>query len=103
MSLLRGKRSKSEAQISRVFPTEIQRAQPSFDQEIIYYITTFDNTAELHPIFYGCFDWHSSVHGHWLLARAAQIFPNTELAQNITAGQSPLSLCAERPSMVKFS
>ena len=22
---------------------------------------------ELHPVFYGCFDWHSSVHGHWLL------------------------------------
>jgi hypothetical protein len=25
---------------------------------------------ELHPAFYGCFDWHSSVHGHWLLAHA---------------------------------
>jgi hypothetical protein len=24
---------------------------------------------ELHPAFYGCYDWHSSVHGHWLLAR----------------------------------
>ncbi len=24
---------------------------------------------ELHPAFYGCFDWHSSVHGHWLLVR----------------------------------
>ena len=23
----------------------------------------------LHPAFYGCFDWHSSVHGHWMLAR----------------------------------
>ncbi|MEV9422700.1 DUF2891 family protein [Klebsiella quasipneumoniae] len=23
---------------------------------------------ELHPIFYGCFDWHSAVHGYWLLA-----------------------------------
>lgn len=26
---------------------------------------------ELHPIFYGCFDWHSAVHGYWLLAAAA--------------------------------
>ena len=25
---------------------------------------------ELTPAFYGCYDWHSSVHGHWLLARA---------------------------------
>lgn len=24
---------------------------------------------ELYPAFYGCFDWHSSVHGHWLLLR----------------------------------
>jgi hypothetical protein len=25
--------------------------------------------ARLYPVFYGCFDWHSSVHGHWLLVR----------------------------------
>lgn len=25
--------------------------------------------AELYPAFYGCYDWHSSVHGHWLLVR----------------------------------
>ena len=24
---------------------------------------------ELHPAFFGCFDWHSSVHGHWMLVR----------------------------------
>jgi len=41
--------------------------------------------SELHPIFYGCFDWHSSVHGHWLLARALSLYPNTELADNITS------------------
>ncbi|HYE63095.1 MAG TPA: DUF2891 domain-containing protein [Phycisphaerales bacterium] len=33
----------------------------------------------LHPIFYGSFDWHSSVHGHWLLVRALLRFP--KLAQ----------------------
>ncbi|MCB1583206.1 MAG: DUF2891 domain-containing protein [Xanthomonadales bacterium] len=32
----------------------------------------------LYPVFFGCFDWHSSVHGHWLLARAAKLFPNHE-------------------------
>lgn len=30
----------------------------------------------LTPAFYGCYDWHSSVHGHWLLVRLARIFPN---------------------------
>jgi len=39
---------------------------------------------ELHPIFHGCFDWHSAVHGHWLLARAVSLFPDTELARNVT-------------------
>ena len=29
---------------------------------------------ELTPAFYGCFDWHSSVHGHWLLARWLEHF-----------------------------
>ena len=30
---------------------------------------------ELTPAFYGCYDWHSAVHGHWLLARLARLFP----------------------------
>jgi hypothetical protein len=29
--------------------------------------------SELHPAFYGCFDWHSSVHGHWLLVRLLRL------------------------------
>jgi hypothetical protein len=28
-----------------------------------------------HPAFYGCFDWHSAVHGHWLLAALVKRFP----------------------------
>jgi hypothetical protein len=35
--------------------------------------------ADLHPAFYGCFDWHSSVHGHWLLIKLIQTYP--DLAQ----------------------
>ena len=31
---------------------------------------------QLTPAFYGCYDWHSSVHGHWLLARLVRTFPN---------------------------
>jgi len=47
----------------------------------------------LTPAFYGCFDWHSSVHGHWLLTRLLSTQPDsvyaeeirTALAQNFTA------------------
>jgi hypothetical protein len=36
---------------------------------------------KLTPAFFGCYDWHSSVHGHWLLARLARTFPQAEFAQ----------------------
>ncbi|HET6373747.1 MAG TPA: DUF2891 family protein, partial [Candidatus Polarisedimenticolia bacterium] len=35
---------------------------------------------ELTPAFYGCYDWHSAVHGHWLLARLARTFPKAPFA-----------------------
>lgn len=35
---------------------------------------------ELTPAFYGCYDWHSAVHGHWLLVRLARVYPDTPLA-----------------------
>jgi hypothetical protein len=52
----------------------------------------------LHPVFYGSYDWHSSVHGHWMLVRLLRLFPDmieaTEIrhvlgghltAENVTA------------------
>lgn len=36
---------------------------------------------ELTPAFYGCYDWHSAVHGHWLLARLARSFPESPVAK----------------------
>lgn len=35
---------------------------------------------ELTPAFFGCYDWHSSVHGHWLLARLARLYPGAPFA-----------------------
>ena len=35
---------------------------------------------KLTPAFYGCYDWHSSVHGHWLLVRLLRTFPNASFA-----------------------
>ncbi|SDD83069.1 Protein of unknown function [Kordiimonas lacus] len=35
---------------------------------------------ELTPAFYGCFDWHSSVHGHWLLVRLMKLDPDSPFA-----------------------
>lgn len=38
---------------------------------------------ELHPAFYGCFDWHSSVHGHWSLVSLLKQFPELDNAEAI--------------------
>src|SRR5688572_18437331 len=40
---------------------------------------------ELHPAFYGCFDWHSSVHGHWMLVRLLKKYPDLPEAVGIRA------------------
>ena len=37
----------------------------------------------LHPAFYGCFDWHSAVHGHWSLVSLLKQFPNVNDAEGI--------------------
>ncbi len=43
---------------------------------------------EMYPAFYGCFDWHSSVHGHWLLTRILKTDPETPMRASIEAALS---------------
>jgi hypothetical protein len=54
---------------------------------------------ELTPAFYGCYDWHSSVHGHWLLARLAREFPTAPFARDaraaLTRSLTPANVAAE--------
>lgn len=39
--------------------------------------------SELHPVFYGSYDWHSCVHGHWMLVRLLKRFPDLPEAPTI--------------------
>ncbi|HSL83645.1 MAG TPA: DUF2891 domain-containing protein [Thermoanaerobaculia bacterium] len=48
----------------------------------------------LYPVFHGCYDWHSSVHGHWLLARLARLLPDAPFAADARAALAK-SLTAE--------
>ena len=52
---------------------------------------------ELTPAFYGCYDWHSSVHGHWLLARLARLFPDAPFAREARAALTQ-SLAHKQPA-----
>jgi hypothetical protein len=54
---------------------------------------------ELTPAFHGCYDWHSAVHGHWLLARLARTFPAEPFAAEARAALArsltPANVAAE--------
>ena len=39
--------------------------------------------SKLHPSFYGCLDWHSSVHGHWLLVKVLKSFPTIAVRDSV--------------------
>lgn len=39
--------------------------------------------SQLHPSFYGCLDWHSSVHGHWMLTKLLKVFPKIKDKEKI--------------------
>jgi hypothetical protein len=58
--------------VHREYPTKIGHLLNS-DRDV-------KPARELTPAFYGCFDWHSSVHAHWLLARLARSFPDEAFA-----------------------
>ena len=61
---------------------------------------TLDSDADarpprvLNPAFYGCYDWHSDVHGHWLLVRLVRLFPDAPFAEMARA-ELALSLNAQ--------
>ncbi|MEY4946504.1 MAG: hypothetical protein RIR22_1205, partial [Planctomycetota bacterium] len=38
---------------------------------------------QLYPAFHGCYDWHSSVHGHWMLVKILKEFPQLKEAEEI--------------------
>src|SRR6476646_11405665 len=54
-----------------------------YPNKIAHNLNSDDDVApprKLTPAFYGCYDWHSSVHGHWLLARLARTMPTARFA-----------------------
>ena len=58
----------------------VEREYPNAIAHVLNAQTDAATPQTLHPAFYGCFDWHSAVHGHWTLARVARTIPNHALA-----------------------
>jgi hypothetical protein len=56
----------------------IEQEYPNKLGQVLGDATYLKEPSELHPAFYGCFDWHSSVHGHWTLLNIVKEFPTFE-------------------------
>ena len=63
----------------------IQREYPNKPDHTINDATDVRGPRALHGTFYGCFDWHSSVHGHWMLVHLLRLFPALPEAREIRA------------------
>jgi len=63
----------------------VQRELPNSIQHLINEPGDVRRPRELHPAFYGCLDWHSAVHGHWLLVRLLRTVPGLPEAAAIRA------------------
>ena len=61
----------------------IEREYPNKPAHVMVGPESIKSPKELHPAFYGCFDWHSSVHGHWMLVRLLKLYPNGATARQI--------------------
>ncbi len=79
--------------LARLPLTCMQREFPNKPGETLAAPADIGSPRGLHPAFYGCFDWHSSVHGHWVLVKLLKMFPGLKdrdlirrkLAENISA------------------
>jgi hypothetical protein len=54
----------------------VRKEYPNKPEHVLGGPADVKSPKALHPAFYGCYDWHSSVHGHWMLARLARRFPD---------------------------
>ncbi|MFP9115864.1 DUF2891 domain-containing protein [Flavobacterium sp. RHBU_3] len=61
----------------------LQQEYPNKLGQLLMDSTEIGSPKKLHPAFYGCFDWHSSVHGHWSLVYLLKHFPNLENREEI--------------------
>lgn len=61
----------------------IDREYPNKTSHVTTGADDLKSPREMHPVFYGHFDWHSSVHGHWMLVRVLKQFPEAPFAKEV--------------------
>jgi Protein of unknown function (DUF2891) len=68
------------ARFARLALDCVQREYPNKIAHVLNDDADVQPPRRLTPVFFGCYDWHSSVHAHWLLVRLARTFPTAPFA-----------------------
>jgi len=68
---------------ARVALSHLTQEYPNKLDHVLNKRTDLKTPRELHPVFFGSFDWHSCVHGYWLLATLLRLFPEMREAEQI--------------------
>ena len=63
----------------------LRREHPHKLDHVVHRDADVRRPRDLHPAFYGCLDWHSAVHGHWMLVRLLRRVPDLPEAGDIRA------------------
>ena len=78
----------------------IHQEYPNKPGEVLADSGDLKSPKEMHPAFYGCYDWHSSVHGHWMLVRLLKLFPylpeKAKIRKAISQNLTEANILAER-------
>lgn len=75
--------SSTAKHFARLALAHVEREYPNKLDHIMLNSSDVRAPAQLHPVFYGSFDWHSCVHGYWLLATVRRLFPKLPESQEI--------------------
>ena len=73
----------SESEVGRFADLALECVHQEYPNKISHVLSGDQDVGsprELTPVFYGCFDWHSSAHGHWLLTRLLRLYPQAEFS-----------------------
>jgi hypothetical protein len=73
------------APFARLALGHVTRAYPNKLDHVLESDADAQAVVALHPVFYGSYDWHSCVHGYWLLCRILSRWPHGSEAARITA------------------
>ncbi len=77
--------TESASNFARITLRCVAKAYPSQPGYVLNAAADVQLPDAVHPAFYGCYDWHSSVRGHWMLARLLRLFPTFPEAPAIVA------------------